>query len=43
MAFARANPIAKRMKGSSHPTKLTEATLEIMKTKLQKTPKLTAI
>jgi transposase len=36
-------PIAKRKKGSGHPTKLTEATLEIMKTKLQKTPTLTAI
>ncbi len=45
-AFARANPahpIAKRMKGSGHPTKLTLATLQIMKTKLQKTPTLTAI
>ncbi len=46
LAFARANPanpIAKRMNGSGHPTKLTEATLEIMKTKQQKTPMLTAI
>jgi hypothetical protein len=43
LAFSRANPIAKRMKGSGHPTKLTEATLEIMKTKLQKTPTLTVI
>jgi hypothetical protein len=46
LAFARANPadpIAKRKKGNSNPTKLTEATLEIMKTKLQKTPMLTAI
>jgi transposase len=46
LAFARANPadpIAKQKKGSGHPTKLTEATLEIMKTKLQKTPTLTAI
>ncbi len=46
LAFARANPadpIAKRKKGSGHPTKLTEATLELMKTKLQKTPTLTVI
>jgi hypothetical protein len=46
LAFAwasPANPIAKQMRGSGHPTKLTEATLEIMKTKLQKTPTLTAI
>jgi hypothetical protein len=38
LAFARANPadpIAKQKKGSGHPTKLAEATLEIMKTKLQ--------
>jgi hypothetical protein len=45
LAFARANPanlIVKRKKGSGHPTKLTEATLEIMKTMLQKTPMLTA-
>ncbi len=35
LAFARANPtnpIAKRKKGSGHPTKLTEATLEKIKT-----------
>jgi hypothetical protein len=43
LEFARANPMAKRMKGSGNPTKLTEAALEIMKTKLQKTPTLTAI
>jgi hypothetical protein len=46
LAFAGANPvdpIAKRKKGRGNPTKLTEATLEIMKTKLQKTPTLTAI
>jgi hypothetical protein len=46
LAVARANPadpIAKQKKGSGHPTKLTEATLEIMKTKLQNTPMLTAI
>jgi hypothetical protein len=43
LTFARANPtnpIAKWKKGSGHPTKLTEATLEKMKTKLQKTPTL---
>jgi hypothetical protein len=46
LAFARANPadpIAKQKKGSGHPTKMTEATLEIMKTKLKKTPTLTVI
>jgi hypothetical protein len=46
LAFARANsadPIAKQKKGSGHPTKLTEATLEIIKTKLKKTPTLKVI
>ncbi len=46
LAFVRANPadpIAKWLKGSGQPTKLTEATLEIMKTKLQKDSTLTAI
>jgi hypothetical protein len=46
LALARVNLadlIARRKKGSGHPTKLTETTLEIMKIKLQKTPTLTAI
>jgi hypothetical protein len=45
LAFAKANPaepIAVQKKGSGHPNKLSAATLDLMKKKMQKIPTVTA-